>query len=214
MQASVHEFADTHSCQGMYESPLTQNTSTLLLHYSVSEVWDTLFAAWRLTRTGGDCSWHQTRMRARCCRPCIVREACVYSAPARRPDQHACSVRSVGLRQVEAKRLPCRHKIGSVRRLRLLTRSNSTSALDLRSMTVNHAVGESVVVPGLKLTDHTFQVRQSSSCSSKGHRVSAGFCVDAAPHVPACSVTVYRPAVRFLGRSTVGKGEHALAISR
>lgn len=25
-------------------------------------------------------------------------------------------------------------------------------------MTVEHAVGESVVVPGLKLTDHTFQV--------------------------------------------------------
>lgn len=43
-------------------------------------------------------------------------------------------------------------------RLRVLA-SLALSALSARSsMTVEHAVGESVVVPGLKLTDHTFQV--------------------------------------------------------
>ena len=78
-------------------------------------------------------------------------------------------------------------------------------------MTVNHAVGESVVVPGLKLTDHTFQVSQSSWHLYEGYRVNAGSCIDAAPHV---SVTVYRPAVRFFGRSNGGQGNSASQVSR
>ena len=70
------------------------------------------------------------------------------------PVQHVCLVHSPWISQRSRRYLSC--ALPALPKAKHWLRLNCVS---LGSMTVRHAVGESVVVPGLKLTDHTFQVQ-------------------------------------------------------
>lgn len=76
----------------------------------------------------------------------------------------ACACRLV---VATARRRNCNRQ-GHNRKRALLHGLRSRSAALTRQVTadmgVEHAVSESVVVPGLKLTDHTFQVRSPPFC--------------------------------------------------